>query len=102
MPRQRGRPRDSPATRLARRALREQRRRQKQAIADYLRTVARAEQARREREGTPRRSLRIEWIRDNHDLIAEGYGPDYTLVLFGEPEFDYDDPPPDGYTIIVR
>ena len=102
MPRPRGRPRDTPATRSARRALREHRRRHNKYIADYLRNVARAEQVRRERYGTPRRSLRLEWIRDNQDIIAEGHGPDYTLVLFGERDFDLNDPPPDGYTIVVH
>ena len=100
MPSPRGRPRD--AQRLARKALREQRRRHRQFIANYLRDVTKAAKDRQEHQGIPRRSLRLEWIRDNQDLIAEGYGPDYTLVLFGEPEFDYTDPPPDGYTIIVR
>ena len=34
--------------------------------------------------------------------IDKGHEPDYTLVLFGERDFDLDDPPPDGYTIVVH
>ena len=102
MPRPRGRPRDTPAQRLARKALREQRRRHRQSIANYLRDVAKAAKDRQEQQGIPRRSLRLEWLQDNKDLIHAGHEPDYTLVLFGEPEFDLDDPPPDGYSIIAH
>ena len=96
MPRPRGRPKDTPAKRRARLALREQRLRHRQALGDYLRRVAREEQRLRELYGTPRRSLRIQWTQDNRDLIAEGHGPEYTFVLFGEPEFDLINPPLEG------
>ena len=102
MPSPRGRPRDTPAQRLAKKALREQRRRHRQFIANYLRDVAKAAKDRQEHQGIPRRSLRLEWLQDNKDLIDAGHAPEYTLVLFGEPEFDLDDPPPDGYSIIVH
>lgn len=101
MPRPRGRPRDTPAQRLKRQGLREQRRRHRQFVAKYLRDVAKEAEDRREQQGIPRRSLRLEWLKDNKDLIAAGQEPDYTLVLFGEPDFDLVDPPPDGYSIIV-
>ena len=102
MPRPRGRPRDTPTQRLARKALREQRRKHRLSVATYLRAVAKAAKDRREHQGLPRRSLRLGWIQDNKDLIAVRDTPVYTLVLFGEPDFDLDDPPLDGYSIIVH
>ena len=72
----------------------ERRRKHRQSVAKYLRDIAKAAE--------DRRGLRLKWIQDNKDLIAAGQEPDYTLVLFGEPDFDLDDPPPDGYSIIVH
>ena len=95
MPRPRGRPRDTPAQRLNRKRLREQRRKHRQFVKKYLRNVA------KEAEDLPRRSLRLEWLEDNKALIAAGQGPAYTLVLFGEPGFDLVNPPLDGYHIIA-
>ena len=94
--RSRGRPRETVAQQIIHRRQREAQRRQLQATAQHLRNAA----ARLAAQG-PQRSLRIEWRQDNKDLIAAGQGPIYTLILFGEDEYDLDDPPPDGYQIVV-
>ena len=91
-----GRPRETAAQRIIRRRQREAQGRQLQATAQHLRNAT----ARLVAQG-PRRSLRIEWRRDNRDLIAAGQGPIYALILFGEDKYDLDDPPPDGYQIVV-
>ena len=95
MPR-RGCSKETLAQRLIRRRQRTTRRRQLQETAQHLRNAA----ARVATQGR-RRSLCIEWRRDNADLIAVGYGPGYTLILFGEEEYRLDDPPSDGYSIVV-
>ena len=50
----------------------------------------------------PRRSLRLEWLQDNADLIAAGQEPFYQFVLFGEQEYDLENQPPDGYSTVVN
>ena len=96
-PRRRGRPRSSPADRARRLRLRNVRRARRAYEADYLRRVASQTQG-------PRRSLRIQWLEDNRDLLRAGYTPFYWFILYGEPGFfeDDEDPPTDGYHILVR
>jgi len=91
-----GRPKETVAQRLIRQHQHATCQRQLQETAQHLRNAA----ARVATQG-PRRSLRIEWRRDNADLIAAGYGPGYTIILFGEEEYRLDDPPPDGYSTVV-
>ena len=92
----RGRPRLTVAQRNAARRQRNARRQRLQEIAQHLRDAA----TRIAAQG-PRRSLRIEWLQDNAASIAAGYGPGYTFILFGEENYPTDDPPPDGYSIVV-
>jgi hypothetical protein len=94
--RSRGRPRETAAQRLIRRRQREAQRRQFQATAQHLRNAA----ARLAAQG-PQRSLRIEWRRDNRDLIAAGQAPWYRLALFGEEDYYRQGFPPDGYRIVA-
>ena len=94
--RSRGRPRETAAQQIICHQQHKAHRRQLQATAQHLRITA----ARLAAQG-PRRSLHIEWQQDNGDLIAAGQGPIYALILFGEDKYDLDDPPPDGYQIVV-
>ena len=94
--RNRGRPRKTAAQQIICRQQREAQWRQLQATAQHLQNAA----ARLAAQG-PRRSLRIEWRRDNRDLIAAGQAPWYQLALFGEEDYYRQGFPPDGYRIIV-
>ena len=96
-PRRRGRPRSTPADRARRLRLRHIRRVRLAFEADYLRRVASQAQG-------ARRGLRIQWLNDNRDFLRNGDTSLYYLILFGEPGFfeDDEDPPTDGYHIIVR
>lgn len=95
--RRRGRPPSTPADRARRLRLRNIRRDRLAYEADYLRRVASHAQG-------ARRSLRIQWLHDNRDLRRLGITPFYSFILFGEAGFfeAYDDPPTDGYHIVVR
>ena len=85
----RGRPRETAAQRIIQRQQRKVQWRQLQATAQHLLNAA----AQLAAQG-PRRSLRIEWWQDSSDLIAAGQGPIYALILFGEDEYNLDNPPP--------
>lgn len=95
----RGRPRESPSQRTRRRLQRDASRRWRQQIAQYLRDAAAATLTAAEGK---RRSLRLQWLEDNKARRDEGDEPLYSLVLFGEEDFDLDELPPLGYSIIVN
>ena len=96
MPRRPGRPRSTPADRVARLALRVHRRLRLQFEAQHLREAAAVLAAWGERC-----SLRIQYIKNT--AAADGKEPWYRLIHFGEPGYlkGHDPPPPDGYIILV-
>ncbi len=79
-----GWPRDTIGQRNRRRRQREAHRRKLQQAAQRLRDAA----GQAEKEGQPRRSLRILSQEYNREYIAAGLGPRFTFVLFGEEGWD--------------
>ena len=91
-----GRPSDTLARRLIRRQQHAARRQYRQETAQYSRNATEQSAAK-----GPRRSLRIQWQRDNGEWIAAGLGPWYTLRLFGEADLYHCDLPPKEYQTVV-
>ena len=102
MPRRPGRPRDTPARRRQRTKRRAKFLEQRNAAAQHLRKVAKRAADLLKREKIPRCSLRLEWLQDNAYLIAAGQEPFYQFVLFGEQGYNLENPPQDGYSIVVN
>ena len=94
--RRRGHPRSTPADRARCLGLRNARRIQLAFEAAHLCKVAFAATG-------ERRSLRLQYLTDNNDLLTNREKPFYELVLYGEPGYFDDDvkPPPDSYIIRI-
>jgi len=86
---------------LRRRQRRAERIARRAAAARHLREVAARDAAR-----GPRRSLRLQCANDNASYIANGEGPYYSVILFGEPGYvdiwDTSEFPYEGFEIFYH
>ena len=91
-----GRPRSTPAARHARFAQRTARLVLHDAQAAHLRATAALVAL-----PGPRRSLWVQYLRDNTDLLCHGEEPFYCFIPFGEAGYWDAGAPPDGYRTVV-